>query len=94
MVSMEIRLLSMMIYSVLFALRRGFASAEEIPLRPIKFREKMSAANDAAEASTAILSITHLCAQDNAHHRKNRGWKIVQLRSFPAGHVQMGKNVV
>lgn len=80
----------MMIYSMLFALRGGFASADAILLRPIKFREKMSA----AEAYAAILSITHLCAQDNARHRKNRGWKIVQLRSFPAGHVQMGKNVV
>lgn len=79
----------MMINSV-FALRRGFATADAIPLRPIKFHEKMSA----AEAYAAILSITHLCAQDNAHHRKNRGWKIVQPRSFPAGHVQMGKNVV
>ncbi len=80
----------MMINSAFFALRRGFATADAIPLRPIKFREKMSA----AEAYAAILSITHLCAQDNAHHRKNRGWKIVQPRSFPAGHVQMGKNVV
>lgn len=69
----------MMIYSVLFALRRGFANATII----IKHRK-----------NRAILSITHLCAQDNAHHRKNRGWKIVQPRSFPAGHVQMGKNVV
>ena len=84
----------MMIYSVLFALRGSFASADEILLRPIKFREKMSAANDATEAYAAIFSITHLCAQDNARHRKNRGWKIVQPRSFPAGHVQMGKNVV
>lgn len=80
----------MMINSAFFALRRGFATADAIPLRPIKFREKMSA----AEAYATILSITHLCAQDNAHHRKNRGWKIVQPRSFPAGHVQMGKNVV
>lgn len=80
----------MMINSAFFALRRGFATADAIPLRPIKFREKMSA----AEAYAAILSITHLCAQDNAHHRKNRGWKIVQPRSFQAGHVQMGKNVV
>ena len=80
----------MMINSAFFALRRGFATADAIPLRPIKFREKMSA----AEAYAAILSITHLCAQYNAHHRKNRGWKIVQPRSFPAGHVQMGKNVV
>lgn len=80
----------MMINSAFFALRRGFATADAIPLRPIKFREKMSA----AETYAAILSITHLCAQDNAHHRKNRGWKIVQPRSFPAGHVQMGKNVV
>lgn len=80
----------MMINSAFFALRRGFATADAIPLRPIKFREKMSA----AEAYAAILSITHLCAQDNAHHRKNRGWKIVQPRSFPAGHVQMRKNVV
>lgn len=80
----------MMIYSMLFALRGGFASADAIPLRPIKFREKMSA----AEAYAAILSITHLCAQDNAHHRKNRVWKIVQPRSFPAGHVQMGKNAL
>lgn len=84
----------MMINSAFFALRRGFATADAIPLRPIKFREKMSAANDATEAYAAILSITHLCAQDNARHRKNRGWKIVQPRSFPAGHVQMGKNVV
>lgn len=62
----------MMIYSVLFALRGGFASAEEIPLRTIKFREKMSA----AEAYAAILSITHLCAQDNARHRKIAGGKL------------------
>lgn len=80
----------MMIYSVLLHCAGSFASADAIPLRPIKFHEKMSA----AEAYAAILSITHLCAQDNAHHRKNRGWKIVQPRSFPAGHVQMGKNVV
>lgn len=69
----------MMIYSVLFALRRGFANATII----IKHRK-----------NRALLSITHLCAQDNARHRKNRGWKIVQPRSFPAGHVQMEKNVV
>lgn len=62
----------MMIYSVLFALRGSFASADEILLRPIKFREKMSA----AEAYAAILSITHLCAQDNAHHRKIAGGKL------------------
>lgn len=80
----------MMINSVFLHCAGSFASADAIPLRPIKFREKMSA----AEAYAAILSITHLCAQDNAHHRKNRGWKIVQPRSFPAGHVQMGKNVV
>lgn len=52
----------MMINSAFFALRRGFATADAIPLRPIKFREKMSA----AEAYAAILSITH-CARKTTH---------------------------
>lgn len=51
----------MMIYSVLFALRRGFANATII----IKHRK-----------NRAILSITHLCAQDNARHRKIAGGKL------------------
>lgn len=68
----------MMINSV-FALRRGFATADAIPLRPIKFHEKMSA----AEAYAAILSITHLCAQDNAHHRKKSRVENCAAAKFP-----------